>query len=244
MPNELWQSLAQKAGLTLDPAQVSQLDSYLDLLLAANQRMNLTRITERAQAEILHVGDALTLLPHLPPGPHKLADVGCGGGVPGIVLAIARPDARIILIESTRKKADFLREATTSLNLSNVTVESARAEQIAHSKERESFDFAVARAVALLPILVEWLLPLVKIGGFALAMKGPRAVEELKQAEPAIRQLGGGMPETVPVDLPTTTGHLLIKIPKIARTPAKFPRDPSISKGLPISSRSGGPSRQ
>ena len=107
-PVELWQTLAQKAGLTLNSVQTGQLGSYLDLLFAANQRMNLTRITNRGDAEVLHVGDALTLLPHLPPQARRLADVGSGGGVPGIVLAIARPEIHVTLIESTRKKADFL----------------------------------------------------------------------------------------------------------------------------------------
>jgi len=235
MSQEFWNSLAQKAGLTLNPLQIGQLNSYLDLLLAANQRMNLTRITDRSNAEILHVGDALTLLPLLPPQAHRLADVGAGGGVPGIVLAIARPEIHVTLIEATRKKADFLRAAAAELKLTNIAVEPRRAEEIAHSPMRESFDVVVARAVALLPILVEWLLPLVKIGGFALAMKGPKAIEELKQAEYAIGQLGGGRAEALPVELPQTIGHLLIKIPKIGRTPPRFPRDPSFAKGLPIS---------
>src|SRR3954462_13041389 len=103
--NELWAQIAARADIALSPAQHALLARYLDLLLAANERMNLTRITERAAAEIQHVGDALTLLPYLPAGAFALADLGSGGGVPGIPLAIARPDARITLIESTRKKA-------------------------------------------------------------------------------------------------------------------------------------------
>ena len=122
MSQELWNTLAGKAGLGLDPQQTAQLNAYLDLLLAANQRMNLTRITDRGEAEILHVADALTVLPHLPPKGHRLADVGSGGGVPGIVLAIARPDVQVVLIESTRKKADFLLAAATDLKLANVKV--------------------------------------------------------------------------------------------------------------------------
>jgi 16S rRNA (guanine527-N7)-methyltransferase len=236
MSQELWNSLAQRAGVALSPDQTASLSSYLDLLLAANQRMNLTRITERADAEILHVADALTVLAHLPAGEHRLADVGTGGGVPGIVLAIARPDVKVTLVEATRKKADFLRAAAIELKLANVTVEARRAEEFARSAGRQSFDVVVARAVALLSILVEWLLPLTKVEGFALAMKGPKGVEELKQAQGAIRQLGGGPAEVFPAELPQSPGHLLIKIPKIAPTPARFPRDPSIAKGTPISS--------
>ena len=109
MEIELWNELAKRAGLTLSPEQHALLSRYIDLLIEANQTMNLTRIATREAAEIGHVGDSLTLLPFLPKTAHRLADVGSGGGVPGIPLAIARPDAQVRLIESTKKKADFLR---------------------------------------------------------------------------------------------------------------------------------------
>jgi 16S rRNA (guanine527-N7)-methyltransferase len=238
MSKELWQSLANKSGLVLTEDQIAQLSAYLDLLLAANQRMNLTRITDRGQAEILHVGDSLTLLPHLPPAAHRLADVGTGGGVPGIILAIVRPEIRVTLVESSLKKSAFLREAISELKLTNITIESVRAEEIGHSRARESFDVAVARAVAVLPALVEWLLPLVKIGGCALAMKGPKGIEEIKQSQQAISRLGGGPAEVLPVgfaaELPGAEGHLLIRVPKIGRTPSRFPRSPAEAKDNPL----------
>src|ERR1700760_4728861 len=109
--NSLWNQLAQRASITLDPAQHDRLARYLDLLLAGNEKMNLTRITDRAEAEIHHIGDALTVLPFLPAGSISLADVGTGGGVPGIPLAIVRPDISVLLIESTKKKAAFLEHA-------------------------------------------------------------------------------------------------------------------------------------
>ena len=224
MSQELWNALAQRAGLTLDARHHAQINSFLDLLLSANQRMNLTRITDRGQAEILHVADALTLLPHLLPRPHRLTDVGSGGGIPGIILAIVRADAQIVLIEGTQKKANFLRMVARELNLANVTVEPLRAEEVARSAGRETFDIAVARAVAVLPILVEWLLPLVKPGGQALAMKGPKGQDELNQAQPLIRLLGGGRPLIIPADLPDRAGHVIIKMPKISRTPFRYPR--------------------
>src|SRR4051794_13493442 len=106
--NPLWQQLADRAQLTLSQRQLDQFDHYLDLLLAANEQMNLTRIDTRDTAEVGHIGDALTLLPYLPREQHRLADIGSGGGIPGIPLAIARPDAQVTLIESTQKKANFL----------------------------------------------------------------------------------------------------------------------------------------
>jgi 16S rRNA (guanine527-N7)-methyltransferase len=198
--------------------QQDQINAYLDLLLAANERMNLTRITDRAQAEVLHVGDTLTLLPHLPARPHRLADVGSGGGVPGMILAIMRPDAQIVLIESTLKKCDFLRATAAELKLSNVTVEPRRAEEMGKSIHRESFDVVVARAVAKLPILVEWMLPLVKPGGCALAMKGPKVVEEIGESRKAIKRLGGGEAQILPAELPGRDGHVIVKIQKNSRT--------------------------
>ena len=116
--NDLWNQLAARANLALTPEQHAVLNRYLDLLLEANRTMNLTRITDRAAAELQHVGDALTVLPFLPPTPHRLADVGTGGGVPGVPLAIARPDARVVLIEATKKKAAFLQRCVDDRNRS------------------------------------------------------------------------------------------------------------------------------
>jgi 16S rRNA (guanine527-N7)-methyltransferase len=234
MSQDLWNSLAARAGLTLSDEQIKALGAYLDLLEAANQRMNLTRIVDRGDAEVLHVGDALTLLPYLPKGSHRLADVGSGGGVPGMVLAIVRPDAAVVLIESTRKKAEFLASAAKELKLLNVSVEARRAEDIGRSKLRESFDVVAARAVGTLDVLLEWLLPLAKVGAVVLAMKGPKGIEELKQSEPIIKLLGGKMGEAIPADLKAGLGHLIIRIPKAAGTPHKFPRDPSVAKGSPL----------
>lgn len=232
--NELWNRLANAASISLSSDQHAQLSRYLDLLLAANQTMNLTRITERAEAERLHVADALTLLPFLPKGVHRLADVGSGGGVPGIPLAIARPDATVLLIESTRKKAVFLRQAIAELGLGHVAVSDQRAEDVARSGQRESFDVAVARAVGTLDWLAEYCLPLVRKGGMVLAMKGPRAAEEIKSGHKAVRFLGGGTPEIHPANLPGAEGHVVVKIQKMGRTDPRYPRPPSLAKNRPI----------
>src|SRR5690242_9376943 len=210
--NPLWTDLAARAGLSLTPEQQTRLCFYLDLLQAANATMNLTRITDRAAAEVQHVGDAMTVLPFLPKEPHALADVGTGGGVPGLPLAIARPDARVVLIEATKKKAAFLRQAAAELGLANVEVREQRAEEVGHSDLREQMDVAVARAVATLPWLVEWCLPLVKKGGRMLAMKGPKVAEELPTAAKALRLLHGGTPVVHPIDLPGAERHVIVEI--------------------------------
>ena len=229
----LWNDLAARAGLALSGEQHARLGRYLDLLLEANTRMNLTRITDRAAAEVRHVGDALTLLTLLPTGAHRLADVGTGGGVPGIPLAIARPDAQVVLIESTKKKASFLTSAAEALGLTKVTVVDARAEDAGQSPTlRETFDVATARAVATLDWLAEWCLPLVKPKtGKVLAMKGARAAEELSAAVRAIKFLNGGEPIVHPVDLPGSEHRVIVEIPKRGRTDPRYPRPATVAKG-------------
>jgi 16S rRNA (guanine527-N7)-methyltransferase len=143
--NELWNSIATRASHSLTGQDHAVLGQYLDLLIAANERMNLTRIVDRESAERLHIADALTLLQHLPKEPHRLVDVGSGGGVPGIPLAIARPDVTVLLVESTQKKAAFLRETAAALKLANVSVSEWRAEDVGNSNNRESFDVCTAR---------------------------------------------------------------------------------------------------
>lgn len=229
--NELWNTLAARGNVTLDSNQHDRLSKYLDLLIETNATMNLTRITDRAAAEVQHVGDALTLLPYLPAGNISLADVGTGGGVPGIPLAIARPDISVTLIESTRKKAVFLERAATELGLTNLRVTAERAEDVGMSELRETFDVAVARAVATLDWLAEWCMPLVKVKGKALAMKGKRAAEELPAAARAIRLVGGGTPITHPVELPGADCLVIIEIPKIKRTDERYPRPPTQTRG-------------
>lgn len=221
--------------MQLTQAQANNLSRYLDLLLDANTRLNLTRITDRPSAEVQHVGDALTLLPFLPPGAFALADVGSGGGVPGLPLAIARPDAHVLLIESTKKKANFLREVIHQLELRNVEVTDARAEAVGRSNRREAFDIVSARAVGSLVWLAEWCLPLVKKGGKMLAMKGERIKDELPAALKPLKKLGGGEPIVHPVDLPGTIHHVVVEVPKLGKTDLKYPRDPTTTRGNPMS---------
>jgi len=234
MLHALWTELVARASSTLRDEQERQLHRYLDLLLAANERMNLTRIADRAAAEVGHVGDALTVLPFLPGGPFALVDVGSGGGVPGLPLAIARPDARVLLVESTQKKAAFLEQTVKELGLSNVTVSPMRAEDVGFSPARERYDVAIARAVGAMAFLVEWCLPLVKKGGKFLAMKGAKIAEELPAAAVAIKSVGGGKPIVHPIQLPGAEHHVIVEIAKIAPTPAKYPRRATQAKGKPL----------
>ena len=231
MPHPLWNSLAEKANLTLTIDQLALFDQYLDLLLEVNQTMNLTRIVDRAHAEVAHIGDALTLLPYLPVGPHRLVDIGSGGGVPGIPLAIARPDVSVMLVESTQKKAAFLNRAATELKLDNLSVSAWRAEEVGNSNSRESFDVVTARAVGELAFLVEWCIPLLKVGGKMLAMKGAKLAEELPRAGKALSMTGAGKPIIHPVELPDTQHHVIVEIIKNSTTHHRLPRTASDAKG-------------
>jgi 16S rRNA (guanine527-N7)-methyltransferase len=189
--------------------QSEKLSRYLDLLLEANQRMNLTSVTDRAAAQLLHVDDALTLLPFLPEGEFYLADIGSGGGCPAIPLAIARPDVKVTCIESTKKKATFLAEVAATVGLTNVKVEPVRAEEL-----RSTFHIVTARAVGSMTLLAQIGLPLVKPKGKLLAMKGPKITEELPTARNMIARLGGRPAVVYPVTLPGVDGHVIVEIVK------------------------------
>jgi 16S rRNA (guanine527-N7)-methyltransferase len=230
----LWDELAGRAEVRLRPDQHRKLLRYIELLLEANRVMNLTRITDPSAARVQHVGDALTVLPFLPPGRHRLVDVGSGGGVPGIPLAIARPDAAVTLLDATKKKAAFLRKCCSELELHGVEVVDQRAEDAGRGQLREQFDVAIARAVGRMVWLAEWCLPLVRVGGRMLALKGPRVAEELPEAAGAIKLLGGGEPAVHAVDLPGVEHHVIVEIPKMRRSPVIYPRPATSAKGRPL----------
>ena len=154
--------------------------------------------------------------------------------MPGIPLAIARPDAKVLLIESTQKKAAFLTEAAQKLELTNVQVTSERAEAIGHSPRRERFDVVIARALAEMTTLVEWCLPLVAKGGKLLAMKGPKVAEELPRAANAIRLVNGGEAVVHRVELVGTSGHVIVEIGKLGRTDPRYPRSVATMKKRPL----------
>jgi 16S rRNA (guanine527-N7)-methyltransferase len=202
---------------------------YLELLLDANQAFNLTAITDPVEAWSKHIEDSLSLLPELEGVTGKVVDVGSGGGLPAIPLAIARPDLQFTLVESTAKKARFLQECARTLQLANVRVESERAELLGQSELRASFDVATSRACARLPVLLELCIPLVKVGGRKLAIKGEQAALELSEAARALALLHGKVVST----RRTETGTI-VRIDKLAATPARYPRRPGEPKRAPL----------
>jgi 16S rRNA (guanine527-N7)-methyltransferase len=204
----------------LAPRQQAQLTEYLDLLLHSSELFNLTAIRDRDEAWARHVVESVRLLPLLEGGP-RLIDVGSGGGVPGMILAIARPDLSVTLLEATAKKARFLEQTGATLGLDNLRVLCERAESAGalKSPERESFDIVTARAVAPLRVLLELTAPLAKVGGLIVAVKGEKAGEELRAASNALQRLHVTPQQTV--RHPTAS---VVLLRKTATTSAKYPR--------------------
>lgn len=195
-------------GVVLQAAQLAQLGDFLARLIAMNEHMNLTGITEPEQVWTRHALDALSLCPvlaHLPANA-RVMDVGSGGGIPGIPLAIARPDLRITLVEATQKKALFLRAVSAALGLQNVEVCAQRAEQLLGGAMRGAFDAVTARALAKIDVLLPWTAPFVKPGGHLLLIKGEAAAQELSDARRSLGHFHCIQERT----LLTTTGRVVV----------------------------------
>jgi 16S rRNA (guanine527-N7)-methyltransferase len=224
-------------GLRLTRAQVEALEWYSGELLAWNQRFNLTAITDREGIAVKHFLDSLTcLLVMRPPARGRVVDVGSGAGFPGLPLMIAQPEIRLTLVEATGKKAEFCRHVVRSLRLDAVEVIHARAEEVGHMPgHRQAYDWAVARAVASMPVLVEYLLPFLRLGGRAVVQKGESGPAEVQASEEALRLLGGQVRQLVSVELPgVAEARYLIEVEKTAGTPAQYPRRPGIPAKRPL----------
>lgn len=231
-PPPAFKESIQRLGLEFEPGDVERLGRFLDVLLETNKEFNLTGITDPEMAWMRHIVDSLALVPMLVSArAQTVIDVGSGGGLPGIPLAIVLPDVQFTLVESTGKKAKFLGRAATTLQLDNVDVVNDRAETIGqdHHHHRERYDVALARAVGRLPVLLELTVPLVKTGGLVLAIKGERAEEEIAEAKPALHMLHAGVANVVRGE----TGTIIV-IEKHRKTPRLYPRTPGEPKRVPL----------
>ena len=195
-------------------------------MLEVNEYMNLTAIKEPRAVILRHYADSLTVAQHLPPNA-SICDVGCGAGFPSLPLAIARPDLKILSLDSTAKRIRYVQETADMLGCKNLTAIAARAEEAGKGAHREKYDVCTARAVAALPVLAELCLPLVRVGGKFLAMKARKGEEEWESAARAVARLGGKLIARHSIAL--TDGEeqderIIFEIEKVKTTPAEFPR--------------------
>jgi len=226
----------------LTPAQLAAFQTYADELREWNEKFNLTAIKDPEGIQIKHFLDSLSILKVLPSssvarsGPSSFVDVGTGAGFPGLPLKIVYPDIQLTLVEATGKKVKFCEHVIAKLNLQGVTVIKARVEEIGHNPaHRERYDWVVARAVAEMSTLAEYLLPLVKRGGRAIAQKGSGAPGETQTATGAVKRLGGELERLVPVELPgIAETRYLVVFKKIAATPTAYPRRTGIPTKTPL----------
>lgn len=221
-------------GLSFDEAVIEKFSLYEKLLLEWNEKMNLTAITAHDEILNKHFTDSFSFHSIIPHGAH-LVDVGTGAGFPGLPLKIVRPDLTVTLMDALQKRLTFLDTVTDALSLTNVETLHMRAEDAGHSPLcREQYDVACARAVASLPVLCEYCMPLVKKGGLFLALKGPDGREEAKKSKNAIKILGGELMEIRDVCWQNME-HVVIVIQKTSQTPSKYPRKAGKPQKSPIS---------
>lgn len=227
-----------QCGIPCDEPLADKLLRYHALLLDWNTRMDLTAVTEEAEMIDRHYVDSLMALtvPGLIPAQGKLIDVGTGAGLPGLPLALACPDLQVTLMDAQQKRLTFLQAVIDELHLTNVTLIHARAEDGARKSDlREQFDVAVARAVAPMAVLAEYLLPFVKVGGSAVCWKGPALAEEWEQGRKAAFLLGGQAQPAVAYTIPGREwSHQLMRMEKKQKTAKQYPRKAGTPSKSPL----------
>ena len=215
-----------ETGIKLDDTALIRFEKYMRLVVEWNEKINLTSITDEDEFIVKHFYDSLTLLSAIDiKEGAKIIDVGTGAGFPGIPLKIARPDIQLTLLDSLNKRLVFLQEQVLKTLELEAEIIHGRAEDISKNENyREQFDIATSRAVANLSSLSEYCIPYVKVGGFFVSMKGPDSNEEIKNAERAVKILGGKYDMVENLTLPDGSGRSIVVIDKIKKTPEKYPR--------------------
>lgn len=225
----------ESLDIQVDSLMTSRFEMYKNHIQKINQVLNLTAIDDDAGIYSKHFYDSLLINKHIKDNA-SVCDIGSGAGFPGLVLAIARPDIKVSLVEPTTKRTNFLSEVVAMCELDNVTVLNARAEDIIDDL-RESFDVVTARAVAYLDILSELCLPFVKVGGLFVAMKGAKGHEEYEVSQKAIKILGGELESIDNLEVEPLGERINLNIRKTSKTPAKYPRNYGRIKKTPLSGR-------
>ncbi|CAM3020719.1 16S rRNA (guanine(527)-N(7))-methyltransferase RsmG [Leuconostoc gasicomitatum] len=228
----------KNAGITLTKHQIQQFEDYFDMLIATNEHVNLTAITEKNDVYLKHFYDSLTVSFYeqdLQTAEKTLIDIGTGAGFPSLPLKIVFPQLKITMVDSLQKRINFLQEVVTTLDLSGVEIIHGRAEDIGQNlRYREAFDYATARAVARTSVLAEYTLPFVKKGGNFIVMKGAAAQQELADGEQALATLGGVLHDEFEFSLPNGDVRYIQIVNKNKKTPKQYPRQAGTPSKKPI----------
>lgn len=232
---ELMKKYGKKIEIEFTDEQLKKFYDYMNLLIEWNQKINLTAITEPKEIILKHFIDSLTINKYIQQK-STLADVGTGAGFPGIPLKILRPDIKVTLVDSLNKRINFLNEVIEKLNLEDIVTVHSRIEDFGKNKSyREKFDYVTARAVANLAVLSEYLIPIAKIGGKCVCMKGSNVEEEITSGKNAINVLGGKLEKVDEFVLPDSDiSRNVIILSKIKNTPARFPRKAGMPSKEPL----------
>lgn len=225
---------SEKLGLELSPRQLEQFSLYGDLLVEWNQKVNLTNITDPEGIILKHFLDSLTLTKYLQG--NTLVDIGTGAGFPGIPLKIYFPEMEVLLVDSLAKRLDFLKVVINQLNLQGIDTIHSRAEDLGRNPQyREKFDYVTSRAVVRLPILLEYTVPLLKVGGIFLAAKGYQVEEEMEESNKALQLLGARIKDTEAFSLgPEAEHRAIVIVEKTRSTPATYPRKAGVPSKKPL----------
>lgn len=239
MNPEIFAKELAKYGFELSDNQKGQFATYYNKLIEFNKKVNLTRITDEDEVYLKHFFDSITPLlefPDLFKGEKTLCDVGAGAGFPSLPIKILCPNLRITIVDSLGKRLKFLDELVNDLDIDEVTLVHSRAEDAGQNKNlREKFDLVTGRAVARMSVLSEYCLPLTKVNGDLVALKGPKAQDELAEAKHAIEVLGGEVEDVKELTLPDTDDErTLIIVKKVKTTPKKYPRQAGTPNKKPL----------
>lgn len=227
----------KKLNINLEESKILQFETYSNMLIETNKVMNLTSITDEDEIVLKHFADSVSFLNEFSfAKSDKVIDVGCGAGFPSMPLKIVNPEVKFTLVDSLNKRINFLNNVVDTLNIKDIELIHSRAEDLGQNYDyRESFDYGVARAVASLNVLCEYLLPFVKVGGQLIALKGKNYENEIKESEKAIELLGGKVSSIKSINIPNTDiTHYIVFIDKISNTPKSYPRTSGKATKNPI----------
>lgn len=240
MNNDQFKNALLDQGIEVSDQQMDQFDAYFKLLVEVNEHVNLTTITEKSDVYLKHFYDSITpafFVSQIKTEPLAVCDVGAGAGFPSLPLKILFPQLKVTIVDSLNKRINFLQQLVERLQLTDVSLFHARAEEFGgkRSEHRQQYDLVTARAVARLTVLSELCLPLVKVGGKMVVLKAAKAEDELKDAKSAIQLLGGQISADDEFALPISEEkrHIIV-IDKVKDTPKKYPRKPGTPSKEPL----------